>query len=293
MLYIGIFLGFITLASVSVLLLSFTQTKKFRVVSIKARPEGILAAPKRICLLSDMHFPMCFLNVNDIIDRISAADKDAIMIAGDLTTKHEKGNEKMREFFCKLAENNDCPIFVVLGNHDYGENHSRYDVKEMNAYKKLIEDCGENIKILDNMVDGERIQGSDSRIVIAGISDFRNTSEITAKNVFDEALESANENDTLVVLTHNPDTLLQINDELENSKRDVLVLSGHTHGGQFWLPFNVEFLVLRKDKLPKKGYKYGLYDWNSKTKLFITCGLGESLLPIRFMTTPEIVLIDY
>lgn len=292
-LYIGILLGTIALCGVAVLLLTYTQTKKLSVTKINASPYGSTAIPKRICLISDLHFPNCFVNIDNLIDRIVATETDAIMIAGDICTDHRKGEKMATDFLEKLSVKSSVNIFIVLGNHDYGESKRKYDAQEMNRYKNLLKGCGENIKLLDNEIYAQNIRGTDSRILIAGISDYRNTFELTSKSVYEEALLEANDKDTLVVLTHNPDTIMSIDENLKNSNRNNLILSGHTHGGQFWLPFNLEFLILRSDRLPKKGYKYGLYDWNENAKLFITCGLGESLLPIRFLTTPEIVFIDY
>ncbi len=291
-LWFGILLALVALAGVAVLLLSYSQTKKFRTVHINARPDGLKSSPKRICLISDLHFPMFNLSVSDVADSILKVPCDAIMIAGDLTSS-EKGMDGLMTFLRLLGENSTTPVLIVLGNHDMYRDKKALDAQALKKYVDTLKTAGENVKVLENSVEVLKISGTDSKMVVVGISDFRHTSEITAKNVYLEGLAAADENDTLVVLEHNPDIMNCLDGEFAASGRDNVVLSGHTHGGQFWLPFNLEFLLLRKDKLPKKGYKYGLYDWNANTKLYISCGLGESFLPIRFGTTPEIVFFDY
>ena len=71
----------------------------------------------------------------------------------------------------------------------------------------------------------------------------------------------------------------------------TLLLAGHTHGGQVRLPLNIEFTLLKKDILPKKGIYYGFHTYNG-TPLYITSGIGCSLLPIRFRSKAEIALIE-
>lgn len=272
-LYVGILIGVLVLAGIAVLLLSYSQTKKFRVVNVKARPDGISQTPKKICLISDLHFPLFNVNQNDVIDRIVATKTDVIMIAGDLSHS-KKGEEPMLKFISALSSKTDTPILVVMGNHDVCSRRKTRPATEIKKYVDAIGKTGDNVKVLDNEAYILKIQGTNSKMVVAGITDFRHVSKLTAVNVYNEALDAADENDTLVVLEHNPDILTYLDEEFKKSGRDNVVLSGHTHGGQFRLPFGIEFSVLRHDILPKKGYTYGLYDWDDKTKLFISCGLG-------------------
>ena len=91
----------------------------------------------------------------------------------------------------------------------------------------------------------------------------------------------------LILLTHNPDLILK----LPRLCALTLLLAGHTHGGQVRLPLNIEFTLLKKDILPKKGIYYGFHTYNG-TPLYITSGIGCSLLPIRFRSKAEIALIE-
>ena len=68
-----------------------------------------------------------------------------------------------------------------------------------------------------------------------------------------------------------------------------LILAGHTHGGQFILPFSPPLFV---------GSKFGAEFASgliSKTqnKMIISKGLGMSGLPLRLNCKPEIVIVDF
>ena len=80
---------------------------------------------------------------------------------------------------------------------------------------------------------------------------------------------------------HSPDSFKHLRSDTD------LAVAGHTHGGQINLP-----LIGRRVTATKLGepYAYGLKDW-SGTPVYITSGLGTSVLPARFRAPPEIVVI--
>jgi predicted MPP superfamily phosphohydrolase len=80
--------------------------------------------------------------------------------------------------------------------------------------------------------------------------------------------------------------------ELAGSKqmeRINLVLAGHTHGGQVRLP-----LIGALDIVPYHKIKYdlGLFDIRG-TKLYVNRGIGTTVLPVRFLSPPEITLFRF
>jgi len=85
-----------------------------------------------------------------------------------------------------------------------------------------------------------------------------------------------------IMLAHSSDLVL------EAAKLDIdLVLSGGTHGGQIRLPF---IGALYTDTDLGRGYSAGLYEFG-ETRLYISRGVGTSMLPLRFLSPPEITLI--
>ena len=84
----------------------------------------------------------------------------------------------------------------------------------------------------------------------------------------------------VIALMHEPDGFVQV------STGVALSLAGHSHCGQVRLPF-VGAIVL-----PSPGsarWPCGLYD--DGRKLYVTGGVGTSILPVRFGAQPEIVVV--
>jgi predicted MPP superfamily phosphohydrolase len=82
-------------------------------------------------------------------------------------------------------------------------------------------------------------------------------------------------------LTHNPDIFPSVPAQVN------LTLAGHTHGGQVSLPFFGPIIV------PSKyGVRYARGHIVEDGKhLFVSPGIGTSILPVRFLTPPEISVL--
>lgn len=83
-----------------------------------------------------------------------------------------------------------------------------------------------------------------------------------------------------IVLWHEPDVVGEL------KSRGDLMLSGHSHGGQFLTPWGQAFVG------PKNGRKYrrGFYP-DTPTPLYVTSGVGTTGPPSRLFCPPEIVCL--
>jgi predicted MPP superfamily phosphohydrolase len=88
-----------------------------------------------------------------------------------------------------------------------------------------------------------------------------------------------------LVLVHHPDLMFDLADV--GGRSVSLVLAGHTHGGQVRLPGLGA--VYTGAKLGPR-YDRGLFD-DLSAPLYITPGVGTSVLPIRFLNPPEVTLL--
>ncbi len=92
-----------------------------------------------------------------------------------------------------------------------------------------------------------------------------------------------------VVLSHSPEVVL------EASRRGLeAVLAGHTHGGQVRLPF---FGALTTRNALGPLYDFGRFDFaapnpHGTTQLYISPGVGTSVLPVRFWCPPRWAVVE-
>ena len=66
-----------------------------------------------------------------------------------------------------------------------------------------------------------------------------------------------------------------------------LLLAGHTHGGQVRFP--IIGTVAEASKYGERYVRGHIFENNHH--LFVTTGIGTSVLPVRFGVTPELVLL--
>ncbi len=75
-----------------------------------------------------------------------------------------------------------------------------------------------------------------------------------------------------------------------DANKNVLILSGDTHGGQIYLPEFIWKIIKIK---PDPEHMYGLFQDKNKI-LYVTSGIGTSpKLPIRIGVPPEVVLFKF
>ena len=79
----------------------------------------------------------------------------------------------------------------------------------------------------------------------------------------------------MIAITHNPELFPQM------PARASLVVAGHTHGGQVWL------LPGRPSKRGRPLPRRAEFVEDGR-QLFVTPGIGTSILPFRFRVPPEI-----
>ena len=239
-------------------LLMNLQARKLASITVSAG-TGI-----RIAHISDLHFDRILIQPSYLIKQICIKCPEVIVITGDLCTDL-KYFERVSNFLDMLSYKAGCPILITLGNHDNIIFEKEKCTKE--EYIAALEAIAPNIRVLEN----ETYQYQE---------DFGKTAL-----QWNKAAEKSNYK--FILLTHNPDLILK----LPRLCALTLLLAGHTHGGQVRLPLNIEFTLLKKDILPKKGIYYGFHTYNGMN-LYITSGIGCSLLPIRFRSKAEIALIE-
>jgi predicted MPP superfamily phosphohydrolase len=224
-----------------------------------------------IAVISDIHTGGPFIDnqkLNEIVDRTNALHPDLIVLLGDYMSGNSwHGHRVEPEVTAASLKNLHAPlgVFSVLGNHDWW-----YDGKKV---RLALEQHG--IRVLDDEVVELNWQGKSFWLV--GLADLW-----TRPQRISETIAKIPPDATVIALTHNPDIFPNV------PQRVSLLLAGHTHGGQVNIPL-IGTPIVPSDYGAK--YTAGHVIENGH-HLFVTTGIGISILPVRFRVPPEIVLLS-
>ncbi|MCC2776998.1 metallophosphoesterase, partial [Blautia sp. DFI.4.84] len=119
---------------------------------------------------------------------------------------------------------------------------------------------------------------SDKKILFTGLDDSM------LGNVYMPDSTKIYDSNYNILLIHEPDTA----DSFQEYPYD-LVLSGHSHGGQVNIPFipAINQKAISSTNLAK-NYVSGMYELNSKTKIYVNTGIGTTHVSGRLGVVPEI-----
>ena len=228
----------------------------------------------RIAQVSDLHNTEMGQNNEKLLAMLRAAQPDMIAITGDLIDSRNTDVSIALQFAQEAVKI--APCYYVSGNHE-----SR--VSEYTALKDGLEELG--VKVLAN--EKLEIRHENEKISVLGLSDpaFENSYLFgDAATVADKHLQTLDgDNGFAILLSHRPE-LMEVYADYEID----LVLSGHAHGGQFRLPLLGGIYAPGQGLFPK--YDAGLFELEN-TKMIVSRGIGNSIIPIRFNNRPEVVLV--
>ena len=198
-----------------------------------------------------------------VTDKINELDADAVFMIGDYVFSKTEQID-MLEAHKDLT----LPVYAVLGNHDHEF-----------ADPDIIADTlsGWGVDMLRNRAVEIDAKNGD-KIDVAGIDDLWFSASPTS------AMETVDDNTPTIMLTHNPDFILE-----QEAERVDLVLAGHTHCGQIRLPW-----IGSVPQVPTRlgnDWDCGEYDYGDGHKLFITPGVGETGPRARLFNPPTINII--
>lgn len=219
----------------------------------------------RIAVLSDFHLTSGKKDralLRRAIDRTNELSPDAVFLLGDFVEGNIPGYRgeigTMTEELARLRPRDG--IFAVLGNHD----------RKIGIGKLVpaLEHAG--VHVLENSACP--VRRGDAVLFVAGLAERNPDYRLN----FLPATASAS---PLFLLSHYPDRTLQVERPAD------LSFAGHTHGGQIAFPVTGAPLVYSKH-----GLLRGLEKRRGR-RIFITSGIGTSLLRIRNRVPPEVVLV--
>jgi uncharacterized protein len=224
----------------------------------------------RIAVLSDLHIGSPHVGLDKlrtIVQKTNAENPALVVLLGDFVIGGPSRQGAVRgggfvepEPIAQELKALRAPlgVFAVLGNHDWW-----YDGERVG---KALTDSG--IPVLENRAVHV------GPIWLGGIAD-----RWTREPDIAGTLAQVTTGDPVVLITHNPDIFPEV------PARVSLLLAAHTHGGQVRLPIIGPIITTSM-----LGYNAGEYVVQGR-HLFVTTGIGTSILPVRFGVPPEIVIL--
>lgn len=262
--FLAALLGATFTASYSVFIeRQLVQVNHYR-IKVPKLPEPFIGF--KLAHLTDIHLGSLVSDnfVATVIDRTNKLGADAIVCTGDYVHARNSVDEINRVWPLLSRLKAKEGVFSVLGNHDHWADTER------SLY--WLEQSGQNIRHKARAI----VRGN-SRIFIGGSGDYWED-----KSGIDTAFANLGEDECKILLAHNPDTI-----DKEFSTRISLFICGHTHGGQVSLPFYGPPILPVQNKL----YSQGIIQSN-KGVVFISKGIGWTIVPVRFNCYPEIAVLE-
>jgi len=242
----------------------------------------------KIVAISDLHGGASFINegkIRDVVRLANAQEPDLIVLLGDFVSQKSE-NTPIEERPLKMpvaiiAENlkglkAKHGVLGVLGNHDGWYNDTKVT--------EGLETAG--IKVLVNEI--VTVEKNGKKLNIFGLEDhLKIFSRDSFRAKLYEKLDKLDNDGKLIILEHSPDVIPMVTGRNSVSDRTKLFIAGHTHGGQVWFPFLGSLIVPSEygDKYAFGHIKEGDLD------VFVTTGVGTSVMPIRFLVPPEVAVL--
>jgi predicted MPP superfamily phosphohydrolase len=224
-------------------------------------------------------------NIRRVVETTNAQNPDVIVLLGDYISQgatrqpiHERPlRMPMRDVADNLAGlKAKHGVYAVLGNHDgwYGDAEIAAELTRV------------GYRVLQNEIAIVRQNGVPLRLL--GLKDHL---KLDSWRAFDSTVRSTvaayPKEGHIVVLEHSPDIFYILNYWKNLNPDFKLMLAGHTHGGQVWLP------IVGAPLVPSSvGQRYTRgHVTEEGVDMFVTSGVGTSILPFRFMVPPEVAIV--
>lgn len=234
----------------------------------------------RIAQLSDLHvgaYGDQTAFIEKVVEQTNALQPDMIVFTGDIVNLSSDEIRPFEPVLSRLTATDG--VYSVLGNHDYckygffkEERHQQDDLLQVQEAERRI---GWHL-----LVDEHQFihRGSDS-IAIIGVGNISEPPYLHAGDLH-KAVEGLSDSVFSILLSHDPDHWRM---EVLDQTQLPLMLSGHTHAGQFKIGSLSPAAMMYKEWS-------GLYEEGHQRYLMVSEGVGGTF-SFRFGATPQIVVI--
>lgn len=253
----------------------------YQSVSVRIKEFSVADLPKdlqglKITFISDLQADRYTdeKRLNNYIEKVNSTNPDLVLVAGDFITSTPNYIEQA----ARLAGNIKAKygIYSCVGDHD----HWSYRQDTKRSVREMTEALAKHsIKMIDN--DKTDLQVGSFVVRLTFVTNTY-ANRLTG-NALDSLLNS-NGYDFKILIVHQPGNSLIEKAKLYNYN---LFLAGHTHGGQ--VTFLFPFVQISPTMFETK-YMRGDFYFDDML-MIINRGLGMSLVPFRYNSTPEVTVI--
>jgi len=225
----------------------------------------------RIAVIGDIHTDNRFINeakLRKLVELTNAQKPDLIVLLGDYIQGGRRSRSNLVEPEVTAAQlkylQAPLGVYAVLGNHDWWYDGARV--------RRAFEN--EGIKILED--EAAELSWRGHSFWLVGLADLWTRPQNIART-----LAKTPPGATVLAMTHNPDIFPQVPQSIP------LLLAAHTHGGQVNLP------LIGTPVVPSRfGSKYTAgHVFENGHHMFVTTGVGTSILRVRFRVPPEVAIL--
>lgn len=262
---------FLTLVLIGFLCVSYGLLIEPKTLEVRG-PEFISnkysGPPLRIGVITDIHIGGLHVpasRVEKLVADMNSLNPDIVLLPGDFVDGHVPSKKRSAAFNANLEagikhlSELKAPSFATIGNHD-----AWYGATEIS---NMLRASG--VSVLEN--DSTIFR----QVCLVGLADAMTASPSRA------AYDNCPSTFHPIVFTHSPEAWPAFRSD------SVLVVAGHTHGGQVNLP-----IIGRRVNATSLSaeHSYG-FSKLAGVDVFVSAGVGTSILPVRFRAPPEIVIL--
>lgn len=230
-----------------------------------SRNVGLSGTTIKLIQLSDLHISEIGTTERKTLDHIKRLQPQIILLSGDVIDRNDSLSA-LKSFLTQLPP---AMKFAILGNWEH------WSGVELRALAALYAE--NDVTLLINQCVSLSRQGI--RLSIAGFDDYT-----AGQPDVDRALRSCSREDPIIIAEHSPGLF----DEppSPDMPKPTFSLAGHTHGGQLAVGSKAVFTPPGSGRFVAGWYQTAWGD------LYVSKGVGTSVIPMRIGARPEIVVFE-
>ena len=230
-----------------------------------------------IAQLSDIHIDPYTTaeDVARIVEQVNALKPDLTVVTGDFISRGTYYFEMAAETLGKLRDGARLGVYGSSGNHDHWS-----DGSDLGRIAPLFAKNG--LPLLRNTATELKLNGDS--LWLLGTDDSSTDNADLSKTVralgYQTVEAAGRDTRPKILLSHNPNF-----SEQAKGLGNTFMLSGHTHGGQVYIPALADAAMWPIYQQLRGYYKL------DNLQMYVNNGFGTVGPPFRFLTRPEIALI--